>query len=541
MPPFRTLRRSARLKSRQRGEEFAYRPLGDHEIRLVVLLPGSFSLQIECNLLHHKFDETLQYDALSYTWGDPTITDVILLDGHEFRITRGLECALRYIRLPQDRRVLWIDAICINQRDHSERSHQVQMMFDIYQNSEAVRSWIGCETEADDYCVRNKLDRLKSSYHAQSGLSIDQKSSNGSSEDWNVSKLLEVFGKPSSLEQKETLSTNSHTHICPPIVETFRSRSGLNAWCDMGVLVSRPYWTRVWIQQEISRESKVIVHFGKSSFPLTSIYNHCQSLRHFNHACSHHRADIKAAYESMRYIQRLYSYVFFLSQDFTRGPTGETKDSISALLRSQFLRRTTDPRDKIYALVGLIPHWRDGSLPVDYRLPVRYIYAAAVKVMAERYNTLDTLVTLFAIPKRISLAELPSWCPDWSKVIHFNGGITMANDIFVEDLPMFMSNDMGDASRDGPPNISFASDNQILITSGLRLDTVKYVANCFGNRFPFIEGKSWEMVQHAAGLARLFSGGPYWSYWRSHGDLMPPDNEKHMIAVKMEEAKGRWI
>ena len=131
----------------------------------------------------HKFDEVLQYDALSYTWCDPTITHLILLDGHEIKITTGLERALRYLRLTQERRILWIDAICVNQSDHNERNHQVQMMFDIYQNAETVRSWIGCETEANDGPIRNKLDAYVESYH---GLSIDQTSSNGSIEGWNV-------------------------------------------------------------------------------------------------------------------------------------------------------------------------------------------------------------------------------------------------------------------------------------------------------------------------------------------------------------------
>jgi hypothetical protein len=539
MPAFRTLRKSARLESRQRGEEFAYRPLDDHEIRLVVLLPGSFSSQIECNLVHHKFDEALQYDALSYTWGDPTITDVILLDGHTFKITRGLEHALRYIRLHQDRRVLWIDAICINQRDCAERSHQVQKMFDIYQNAETVRSWIGCKTESDDYYLRNKLDVFMSLYPDPNGLTNDGTSPNGSGKDWKVSKLLEAFGKPSSLDHQKTPSMNSHNHICPPIAETFRSRSGLKAWCDMGVLVSRPYWTRSWIQQEISTESKVIIHFGKLSFPLTSIYNHCRLLSHFAESCDCHSAEIMPTLVVLRNIMRLYTQVYLLSMQGTdKSHTGKTLQSILNLLQRQSFRRTTDPRDKIYALVGLIPQWRDGRLSVDYRLSVRHVYAAAVKSVAELYNTLDHLITPFAIPKGISLAELPSWCPDWSKVVHMDGGMTMAEDICFDDVVLFLVRDC-DASRNGPPKISFANDDQILTASGLRLDIVQCFADCEGGGIPFTKEIAWKMIQHAAGLARSFIGGPYWTYWRNHGNFTPPDNEKHLVAAGMKEAIGK--
>lgn len=75
------------------------------------------------------------YFALSYTWGSPENKATILLDGHEFKVTRNLEDALRSLRdckvLPEQG-LLWVDALCINQDDLSERASEVQRMQSIY-------------------------------------------------------------------------------------------------------------------------------------------------------------------------------------------------------------------------------------------------------------------------------------------------------------------------------------------------------------------------------------------------------------------------
>jgi Heterokaryon incompatibility protein (HET) len=67
---------------------------------------------------------------------------------------------LRHFRAHRVRssRLLWIDAICINQEDVDERNHQVQMMFDIYQQAQVVRAWIGCKTEEVDERNRRKIE-----------------------------------------------------------------------------------------------------------------------------------------------------------------------------------------------------------------------------------------------------------------------------------------------------------------------------------------------------------------------------------------------
>lgn len=120
------------------------------EIRLLHLLPKSFTrgymsssrtIQhshqhsrprtldgISCTSSLASLDHPPPFEALSYVWGDPKGVMPIDFDGHEFLVTGNLYCALRHLQLENKERVLWIDALCINQADVDERTSQVNQM-----------------------------------------------------------------------------------------------------------------------------------------------------------------------------------------------------------------------------------------------------------------------------------------------------------------------------------------------------------------------------------------------------------------------------
>ena len=116
------------------------------ELRLVTLLPSPCKdAAIECTLsIGNLEDQTLEYEALSYEWGDPNGPRYdILLDGQPFTVRRNLWQALRCLRTEFGERTMWVDAICINQEDVSERNDQVRMMGHIYRSATSVRVWLG--------------------------------------------------------------------------------------------------------------------------------------------------------------------------------------------------------------------------------------------------------------------------------------------------------------------------------------------------------------------------------------------------------------
>jgi hypothetical protein len=137
--------------SRRDEERYQYQPLDpeNNEIRLLKLYPTDPSRRhgepVECSLIITSLEDALSYKALSYTWGSQRHTEAIFLDRRGFKITLSLETAL--LQLRSDRvRLVWIDALCINQDDSSERSEQVSKMRTIYERAEEVLVWLGPST-----------------------------------------------------------------------------------------------------------------------------------------------------------------------------------------------------------------------------------------------------------------------------------------------------------------------------------------------------------------------------------------------------------
>jgi hypothetical protein len=85
----------------------------------------------------------ISYNALSYVWGDPECVCDIEVNGKVAKITKSLAEALQSIRSNTSIRVIWVDAICINQQDDGEKSWQVQEMAAIYKRAARVVSWLG--------------------------------------------------------------------------------------------------------------------------------------------------------------------------------------------------------------------------------------------------------------------------------------------------------------------------------------------------------------------------------------------------------------
>jgi len=104
-------------------------PLLSHEIRLLDLVYGDWNDPIECLLHTVSLEEEPSYRTLSYTWGPIEPKHVIQINAIEFEIGSNLYHALRRLRAQRgDDLCIWIDAICINQANISEKNRQVPLM-----------------------------------------------------------------------------------------------------------------------------------------------------------------------------------------------------------------------------------------------------------------------------------------------------------------------------------------------------------------------------------------------------------------------------
>lgn len=123
--------------------------LDTRAFRLLRLARGDGE-EIECEVFQaflEDKDGTITYEALSYTWGDPCgPTRNIVVNKKPFRVGTNLYEALQHLRMADEDRILWIDAISIDQESNNERGHQVKQMADIYRKAEGVVIWLGPAT-----------------------------------------------------------------------------------------------------------------------------------------------------------------------------------------------------------------------------------------------------------------------------------------------------------------------------------------------------------------------------------------------------------
>ncbi|KAL6711776.1 hypothetical protein ACN47E_002819 [Coniothyrium glycines] len=122
---------------------FTYTPLQSGEsIRLLAVLSSGPSEPVRLCL--KEYDDPPPYRCLSYMWGTETELREVLVNGQKLCVRKNLYeylCATR----GHFATLLWVDAVCINQEDDTEKSHQVQRMGKIYRQAVGVQIWLGSE------------------------------------------------------------------------------------------------------------------------------------------------------------------------------------------------------------------------------------------------------------------------------------------------------------------------------------------------------------------------------------------------------------
>lgn len=118
-----------------------YSPLRSRrEIRLVQIELGLKLDKVRCTLVEGCWDSS-SYEAPSYVWG--TKSSVMQVNGKDPSTTSSLYKVITHLRDTHSTRTLWIDALCINQKDEKEKSEQVQQMREIYARARRTVVWLG--------------------------------------------------------------------------------------------------------------------------------------------------------------------------------------------------------------------------------------------------------------------------------------------------------------------------------------------------------------------------------------------------------------
>lgn len=123
---------------------YQHSPLRDaNSIRLLQIEAGGDVSPLEASLKVFQLGSHCPYEALSYAWGKPDSDQVILVDDRDLSISTTLHMILSHLRLSYTIRTVWIDAICIDQQNVTEKADQVVLMGQIYRQARVVLCWLG--------------------------------------------------------------------------------------------------------------------------------------------------------------------------------------------------------------------------------------------------------------------------------------------------------------------------------------------------------------------------------------------------------------
>ncbi|CAG8948652.1 hypothetical protein HYFRA_00001772, partial [Hymenoscyphus fraxineus] len=145
------------------NKPYEYEPLDDStdEIRLIsihhVSDPDS---SIQLDIIRAKLSENPEYEALSYMWGSERDPHDVYVSGKRLQVGHNLWMALLRLRNPTKARVVWVDAICIDQKNTSERNHQVSQMSKIYRQASRVVVWLGPEIQNSNASLNGNLSMI---------------------------------------------------------------------------------------------------------------------------------------------------------------------------------------------------------------------------------------------------------------------------------------------------------------------------------------------------------------------------------------------
>jgi hypothetical protein len=257
----------------------------DNPIRLLIVQGERDPADnIRCVLCQTSLEKKLKYEALSYTWGSAENKRRVWIGSKELWVTSNLDCALRYLRpkQPGKNRVLWIDAVCIDQDDTAERTSQVQQMGDIYKCSEQVIVWLGPESENTKGLLssasRPIVSPVPTNLWAGSDFwkeEAEDQEPTGALRVTTASEYHREALASSPYWKEEQVSKKAipgHLGGCPGVIPgqemckcKWTQMHIKNQYLGFAKLLARPWFLRMWVVQEIVLASKVVVQCGSSS------------------------------------------------------------------------------------------------------------------------------------------------------------------------------------------------------------------------------------------------------------------------------------
>jgi hypothetical protein len=281
---------------------------------------------------------------------------------------------------------MWLDAVCIDQSNIAERNFQVGMMGRIYNGAFRTVVWLGEQEDSTGAAIRSIGLVVRQCRDSTKGLS-------------DLYKL--IYGRTGF--SRSYVPSQISTDVLPASCD----------WSAIEALYRRTWFTRLWVVQEALLNETVVVYIGQH---LVRFFDLALAARWM----VYRRPDLTAriGYEPKGIVNAAILFDFMF---------GELSSQLDALLMLGLRFDSTDPKDKVYGILGLKTRWCTGPYPVlpfcpDYNRSVADVYRDATRIALYESGSLDLLrlcclhLEQDELPSGASQSRPLSWVPRYDLI-----------------------------------------------------------------------------------------------------------------------------
>jgi hypothetical protein len=386
-----------------------------NEIRVLRIDPGRWDDDISCSLKVISLDGLsryvrAKYDTLSYTWGDPQSTRTIRVNHQSIDVSTNLFVALRALRRRFMTATIWADALCINQKDDSEKGKQVALMGKIYEQGGQTWVSLGCPDErwADGSWSPAPHVPGKSRMFLRLIRGI-----------WRL-----VWHHLVLCRSRQSRLGVGHVSDAVRIVRAATFKPALNdpeklhqttAASMLAWLARHDYWSRVWIVQEITlSRTDPICLFGGHQIPLLSLDTALSDWSDGNLlALDQRKLDLTV--EDGKGMDRAQEICMLRDEYYSRLRIRHRGSmELSRALQLASFRRASVAHDHVYGLRSLVSTKDQEALQPDYNLTTRELYASVTRLLLRQRKSIDLLCAAVGTGQ-YNQHNVPSWSLDFSR------------------------------------------------------------------------------------------------------------------------------